>query len=63
MSPIEFVIRQRLERAQYLLRNQNLAVGEVGRLVGYEDIFQFSKLFKKRFGESPRSMRTRMWKA
>ena len=62
VSPIDYVIRQRLERAQYLLRNQNLAVGEVGRLVGYEDIFQFSKLFKKRFGQSPRSMRQRMWK-
>jgi len=61
VSPIDYVIRQRLQRAQYLLRNQNLAVGEVGRLVGYEDIFQFSKLFKKRFGESPRMMRQRMW--
>ena len=61
VSPIDYVIRQRLQRAQYLLRNQNLAVGEVGRLVGYDDIFQFSKLFKKRFGESPRMMRRRMW--
>jgi AraC-like DNA-binding protein len=61
VSPIDYVIRQRLQRAEYLLHNQNLAIGEVGRLVGYDDIFQFSKLFKKRFGESPRSMRRRIW--
>jgi AraC-like DNA-binding protein len=37
-------------------------VGEVAELVGYADLFQFSKLFKKYFGLSPRSWRESAWR-
>jgi len=57
VTPIDLLIRQRMQRAQYLLQDENLSVGEVGARVGYEDIFQFSKLFKKHMGVSPSRIR------
>lgn len=56
-SPINYLIRQRLQQARYLLLDRGLSIGEIAAKVGYEDIFHFSKLFKKHFGRSPRSMR------
>lgn len=56
-SPIDYVIRRRLHHATYLLRNVNLSVTEVARTVGYDDLFYFSKLFKKFYRTSPRAFR------
>jgi len=53
-SPIDYLIRARMNRAAYLLRDSNRRVGEVAAMAGYDDIFHFSKLFKKHFGKSPR---------
>ncbi|HBC88552.1 MAG TPA: hypothetical protein DCZ94_16515 [Lentisphaeria bacterium] len=53
-SPIDYLIRARMDRAAYLLRDSNRRIGEVAILAGYDDIFHFSKLFKKHFGKSPR---------
>ncbi len=57
---MEYRIRQRLQRAAYLLQDQNLRVQEVARQVGYEDLFHFSRLFKSCFGASPRAFRNRL---
>ena len=56
-TPIDYVVRLRLHRAAYLLRNQNLRIGDIARAVGYSDVYHFSKLFKKNYGLSPRDMR------
>ena len=48
-----------MHQAAYLLRDQNLAVKEVARSVGYRDPFAFSKLFKKHFGSTPSAYRHR----
>ena len=53
-SPIDYLIRARMHRAAYLLRDSNRRIGEVAALAGYDDIFHFSKLFKKHFGKCPR---------
>lgn len=58
-SAIACVIRLRMHRAEYLLRNANLSISEIARRVGYEDIYHFSRLFKKYFGLSPRALRHR----
>ena len=39
--------------AAMLLRGTALSVGEVGRSVGYDDPYYFSKLFKANFGMPP----------
>ena len=56
-APIQYLIETRLLQARYLLRDMGLSVGEVASLVGYDDQFQFSKIFKKRFGICPRNDR------
>jgi AraC-like DNA-binding protein len=57
IAPIAYVIRRRLEEAAFLLRDHNLRVGEIARQVGYGDIYYFSRLFKQRYGRSPRTYR------
>lgn len=56
-SPIHYLIHVRLQHARYLLFNRNLSIREVASSVGYDNLFHFSKLFKKCFGVSPRTMR------
>jgi AraC-like DNA-binding protein len=60
MSPIDCLIRSRLQHAAQLLRDRNLNISEIARLAGYEDVFHFSKQFKKNYGVSPRKMRNSM---
>lgn len=57
-SPVDYAIRQRMHRAAYLLRDVNLSITEIAGRVGFEDIYYFSKLFKKRWGLTARKMRS-----
>ncbi|MBP3886166.1 MAG: helix-turn-helix transcriptional regulator [Cellulosilyticum sp.] len=52
-SPIHFLIQTRLSIAKKLLETESLPIKEVSSLVGYEDAYHFSKLFKKYYGYSP----------
>lgn len=56
-APIEYLIRLRMRNAGYLLRDRNMTVAEIASRVGYEDVFHFSKLFKKHVGKSPVDVR------
>jgi AraC-like DNA-binding protein len=49
----EYVIRKRMAAAQRLLYEIHLRSGEIAEAVGYADIYEFSKQFKKTFGVSP----------
>ena len=53
----EYVIRKRMAAAQRMLYEVTLRPGEIAEAVGYPDIYQFSKQFKKTFGVSPSSYR------
>ena len=57
-TPIHYLINIRLERAKELLES-GLAesVQEVAAQVGYDDVYHFSKLFKKRYGFPPSQAR------
>jgi AraC-like DNA-binding protein len=59
LSPVECLIQHRMHHASHLLTNKNLSVTEIASDVGYDDLFHFSKMFKKHFGLSPREMRKR----
>lgn len=48
----EYLIRTRMDEAQRLLL-RGCSVKEAAHLTGYEDVSNFSKLFKKRTGKSP----------
>lgn len=57
ISPIAFIIQQRMQHAIYLLANPELTVADVASEVGYDDPFHFSKMFKRHTGRSPRASR------
>jgi AraC-like DNA-binding protein len=59
-SPIDYLIRLRMQKAQYLLMDEHRNITEVAAQVGYDNIFYFSRLFKQHFGHSPRELR-RTW--
>lgn len=52
-----YVVRKRMSIAQRLLYDLHIRPGEIAKIVGYPDIYQFSKQFKKTFGVSPTQYR------
>lgn len=63
MSPKQYLIHYRIEKSKGLLLKNNVSVREVAELVGYEDPFHYSRLFKKYVGVSPREFRKRFGKS
>jgi iron complex transport system substrate-binding protein len=59
-SPIDYLVRLRLRAAAYLLRDVNVSVSSAAASVGYDDLYYFSKLFKKKLGVSPRAYRKKL---
>lgn len=56
-SPIDFLIRLRLERARLLLRDRSESIAAVAKAVGYDDPHYFTKLVRRRFGCPPSALR------
>lgn len=52
----EFIREQRFEKAFSLLEGGNLNVSETAFTVGYTNVGHFSKVFKERFGVTPRDL-------
>jgi len=53
-SPINYLIKIRLEKAKDMLTAQNPdSIKKIANDVGYDDAYHFSKLFKKYYGISP----------
>ena len=59
-SVSEYAIRKRMAVAQRMLYEVDLRPGEIAEAVGYPDIYQFSKQFKKSFGLSPTHYRKQL---
>jgi AraC-like DNA-binding protein len=57
MPPYEWMLQARMQRARRLLATTTLRIKEVAAQVGFEDPFQFSRMFKQRTGGSPRHFR------
>src|SRR5699024_6856393 len=53
LSPHEFIIQARLNRAQQLLADTATDVAAVAAQVGYDDPAYFSRLFRRRVGLAP----------
>jgi AraC-like DNA-binding protein len=56
-SPIQKLIHLRIERAKSLLLSTRWPVQHIATYVGYTNIFNFSKSFKKLLGVSPTEFR------
>lgn len=57
-SPNQYHLNLRLNRAKYLLATTALNINEIADQTGFDSIFYFSKLFKKKNGVSPKFYRT-----
>jgi AraC-like DNA-binding protein len=55
----EYLSRERLKRAKQQLTDLTLNIGEIARLVGYDDPSYFTRWFRQRTGLSPREWRER----
>lgn len=53
MSPKEYVTELKLRRARELLSQEKYSVSDIGLLLGYSDVYHFSKSFKRGVGVSP----------
>ncbi|MEO8532669.1 MAG: helix-turn-helix domain-containing protein [Flavobacterium sp.] len=54
MSPIEYVLNEKIKCAKKLLKNPSLQINEVCYLSGFEDANYFIRLFKKHEGITPK---------
>ena len=57
ISPQEFLINFRLEKAAQMLRETEEPIGNIAITVGYSDSLSFSKAFKQKYGMQPSSYR------
>ncbi len=57
LPPIAYQQRLRMEAARTLLRTTGLRCKEIAARVGYDDVYLFSRLFKKVIGQPPTACR------
>jgi AraC-like DNA-binding protein len=58
-GPLEYHRRQRMQRAQTLLLDPFVSIGEVAENLGFDDINYFVRVFRKTWGVSPNRWRKR----
>lgn len=57
LTPYQYLVRQRLFKAQELLRNPNLVIADIAYLVGYKNPSHFAKVFRRHLKISPTAYR------
>ena len=57
MTPYQYHLKYKLERAKDMLINSNMTVSEVGYICGYSNLSHFSRVFKKIHGFLPGTLR------
>ncbi|MDE6953456.1 MAG: AraC family transcriptional regulator [Erysipelotrichales bacterium] len=53
ISPIQYLIKRRIEECQSLLKTSSLSVSEISEAVGFSSQSYFSQIFKKEIGMTP----------
>lgn len=56
---VQYIHQLRIQRAKYLLHHSDQKIAEIARLVGFEDAFYFSRVFKRYEGIAPQQYRER----
>ena len=57
MTPLQFVTRQRITRAQQLIRETSRSLIDVGLDVGYNSPSHFAQVFRRVVGVTPTKFR------
>ncbi len=58
--PVRYIHEKRIERAQYLMVTTQMTYAEIATETGFENVFYFSKIFKKITGMSPGNYKKQM---
>ena len=53
ISPIKYHEKLRMEKAKNLLLSTSLSVSEISEMLGFNNLYAFSRSFKRMFGLSP----------
>jgi AraC-like DNA-binding protein len=61
LSPKQYLLQIRLQRAQDFLTNTPKSIGEIAEILGFDSPFHLSKQFKNRLGLAPQAWRKRRW--
>lgn len=56
-SPQQYIVEFRLNKAASLIADNGFSPGDAAREVGYQDIYLFSKMFRKKMGVPPSKYR------
>lgn len=56
-SPIQYILRARIEKAGGLLAQRELRIGEIAEKCGFENVYYFSRFFHKATGQTPSQFR------
>ncbi len=62
ICPKQYIMRCRINNAREILIAEQYSVAEIAAMVGYEDAFHFSRIFKKSTGISPSGFRKKFGK-
>jgi AraC-like DNA-binding protein len=57
MSPVQYHLQLRIKRAEYLLFTTQKPIKEIAYELGFQTVFYFSRLFKKKSGRNPSDLR------
>jgi len=57
VSPQEYLVNYRLQKAAKLIKTTNLSIQNISTQIGYENPFNFSKIFKIKYGICPKNYR------
>jgi AraC-like DNA-binding protein len=57
LAPHQYFLQLKLEKARLLLSGEAMSIKEIAAQLGFDNPFYFSKLFKSKWGKSPREFR------
>ena len=63
MTPVAYRNKLRIEQAKKLLADNELSIGGISRLIGFENIYYFDRLFKKYTGMTPTDYRNILFRS
>ncbi len=53
LSPNQYLIQLRIERAKYILSNTDIRTKDIAEQLGFDSIYYFTRIFTSKTGESP----------